>query len=114
VIAQQPSDTVHQATGGLSQDTDGDAAGAYQGVSGNGDRADRIVDGGNLGDQDKVNRVRLGLGIRTEQNDLRRAAAGVLHAMLSPALAPLFVACNTPHQTAISRAMSIACHDCTQ
>jgi hypothetical protein len=63
VIAQQPSDTGHQATGEVSRDTEGDAAGAYQGVSGNGDRPDRIVDGDKFGDQDKVYRVRLWLGI---------------------------------------------------
>src|SRR5271168_971740 len=42
------------------------------------------------------------------------ADAHVLHAKSSPALAPRFIACNTPWQFMILRAISIARNDCTQ
>src|SRR5271170_5167135 len=38
----------------------------------------------------------------------------VLHAKSSPALAPQFIACNTPRQFITLRAISIARNDCTQ
>src|SRR5271170_2510921 len=42
------------------------------------------------------------------------ADAHVLHAKSSPALAPQFIACNTPTQFITLRAISIARNDCTQ
>src|SRR5277367_824239 len=42
------------------------------------------------------------------------ADAHVLHAKSSPALAPRFIACNTPWQFMILRAISIARNDCPQ
>src|SRR5271163_2228559 len=42
------------------------------------------------------------------------ADAHVLHAKSSPALAPRFIACNTPWQFMILRAISIARNDCAQ
>src|SRR5271156_1307301 len=42
------------------------------------------------------------------------ADAHVLHAKSSPALAPRFIACNTPWQFMILSAISIERNDCTQ